>query len=89
MPDTWFIGSGGTLPDALDRKLPHASTEWAWFWAFPSQALAVDPETQIVRRWHASDTQELLGHANVETTMIYLHVARGLRAPPRSPFDQL
>ena len=123
--------AGVAMPDALDRKLPNASTEWAWYWAFPSRTLAIDPETQIVRRWRASDTsiqralaeaarktaipkritahslrhsfathllvngvdirevQELLGHANVETTMIYLHVARGLRAPPRSPLDQL
>lgn len=33
--------------------------------------------------------QELLGHAHVETTMIYLHVAKGLRAPPKSPLDLL
>ena len=35
------------------------------------------------------EVQALLGHSKVETTMIYLHVARGLRAPPRSPLDQL
>jgi site-specific recombinase XerD len=33
--------------------------------------------------------QEYLGHANVETTMIYTHVVRELRRPPRSPLDLL
>jgi integron integrase len=33
--------------------------------------------------------QEYLGHANVETTMIYTHVVRDLRTPARSPLDAL
>jgi len=33
--------------------------------------------------------QEYLGHANVETTMIYTHVVRELLSPPRSPLDTL
>lgn len=33
--------------------------------------------------------QDYLGHTKVETTMIYTHVARELRAPARSPLDML
>jgi len=33
--------------------------------------------------------QEYLGHSNVETTMIYTHVVKDLRSPPRSPLDTL
>ncbi len=33
--------------------------------------------------------QEYLGHANVETTMVYTHVVKDLRNPPRSPLDVL
>jgi len=31
--------------------------------------------------------QDYLGHANVETTMIYTHVVKDLRSPARSPMD--
>ncbi|UCD34695.1 MAG: integron integrase [Nitrospiraceae bacterium] len=33
--------------------------------------------------------QELLGHKNLETTMIYLHVVRELTGAPESPLDSL
>lgn len=33
--------------------------------------------------------QEYLGHANVKTTMVYTHVVKELRNPPRSPLDIL
>ncbi len=33
--------------------------------------------------------QEYLGHINVETTMIYTHVVKEFRNPPRSPLDIL
>ena len=33
--------------------------------------------------------QEYLGHTHVETTMIYTHVVKEFRNPPRSPLDIL
>ncbi len=35
------------------------------------------------------DVQELLGHKNVETTMIYTHVMRDMKNAPKSPLDNI
>ena len=35
------------------------------------------------------EVQELLGHKNVETTMIYTHVLRNMSKAPMSPLDTL
>jgi site-specific recombinase XerC len=33
------------------------------------------------------EVQELLGHKNVETTMIYTHVLRDMSHAPKNPLD--
>lgn len=43
---------GVPLPEALERKYPSASLEWAWFWLFPSPRLSVDPRSGHVYRYH-------------------------------------
>jgi len=35
------------------------------------------------------EVQELLGHKNVETTMIYTHMLRDMSHAPQSPLDML
>lgn len=121
--------AGVELPGALERKIPNAGKEWAWFWVFPSRSISMDPRSKIIRRHHLHATnlqrqiktagekaeiqkritvhtlrhsfathllengcdirsiQELLGHDQLRTTMIYTHVAKTNRVGIKSPLD--
>lgn len=48
--------AGVSMPTALERKYPHASTSWKWFWVFPSKKLSTDPRSGIYRRHHLHDS---------------------------------
>ena len=44
------------LPNALERKYPHAAREWGWQYAFPASARSVDPRSGEVHRHHLDET---------------------------------
>jgi len=43
----------------------------------------------LLRGVNIREVQQYLGHASVETTMIYTHVIRGLDSTAQSPLDAL
>lgn len=122
---------GVPLPFALQKKYPNASTEWCWYWLFPSLRFSVCPRTGQAGRFHIFPSslqkafhdalsqsgiakkagihalrhsfathlieagydirtvQELLGHSDVSTTMIYTHVATKNKLSVISPMDKM
>lgn len=44
--------TGVWVPDAIDRRHPHAGATWAWHWVFPADAVSADRKTGVERRPH-------------------------------------
>ena len=44
------------MPDALQRKYPHANSEWGWQWVFPASQISLDPQSGEHRQHHLHES---------------------------------
>ena len=75
MASTAGCPGGGTLPETLPAHVHTLRHSFA--------------TSLLLRGVNIREVQQYLGHASVETTMIYTHVIRGLDSTAESPLDAL
>ena len=44
------------VPNAFQRKYPHANSEWGWPWVFPGSQISLDPRSGEHRRHHLHES---------------------------------
>ena len=104
-PVNWlFNGKGDALIEGrkggdFDSRYSQRGVQWAVKEAVKQAGIKKDVSVHTLRHTYATHLledgtdimtiQKLLGHESIETTMVYLHVAKPSERPPVSPLDRL
>ncbi len=104
-PLNWlFNGKGDAIIEGrkggdFDSRYSQRGVQWAVKEAVKQAGIKMDVSVHTHRHTYAThlledgmdimSIQKLLGHESIETTMIYLHVAKPSERPPMSPLDRL
>jgi len=100
-PQTWLFNAvkkKGSMPD-FDRKFSQRGIQWAIHEAAKLAGITKNVNVHSLRHTFAThlledgldilSIKELLGHARIETTLIYLHIAQFDKKNKCSPIDNL
>lgn len=100
-PDQWLFGGkpDGRAGGDFDSRYSQRGVQWAVKQAAKASGIKKQICVHTLRHTYAThlleqgldivSIKELLGHERIETTMVYLHVAKSGRKAPFSPLDNL
>jgi integrase len=94
-----FEGSGNAEGKGFDGRYSQRGVQWAVKTVARQAGLLKEVHTHMLRHTYAThlledgvnilSVQKLLGHANIDSTMVYLHVCTAPEQLPQSPLDKV
>lgn len=94
-----FEGSGNPEGKGFDGRYSQRGVQWAVKAVAKQAGIIKDVHTHMLRHTYATHlpedgvniltVQKMMGHANIESTMIYLHVCQTPDQLPNSPLDKV
>lgn len=94
-----FEGSGNPQGQGFDGRYSQRGVQWAVKTVAKQAGIIKEVHTHMLRHTYATHlledgvnimtVQKMMGHANIESTMVYLHVCQTPDQLPHSPLDKV